>query len=134
MNIARLNTGGRATNGAISFAFLKDPTDRKLKNDKAVKLYKSILKKYGNGANPDAVAHFYGTAVASLMVDALKHAGRNPTRASLLKAATHLTNGTTRFCKDRRQDERLLPDRPPASFVRYAKNHCAGRRAREHPW
>lgn len=90
MSIARMNTGGRATNGAISLAFLKDPTDPKLAKDKAVKLYKSILKRYGDGANPDAVAHFYGMAVAFTMVDALKHAGRNPTRASLLKAATHL--------------------------------------------
>ena len=99
MNIARLNTGGRATNGAISLAFLKDPTDKKLAKDKAVKLYKSILKKYGNGANPDAVAHFYGMAVAFTMVDALKHAGKNPTRASLLKAATHLNERNNPFMR-----------------------------------
>jgi branched-chain amino acid transport system substrate-binding protein len=99
MNIARLNTGGRATNGAISLAFLKDPTDSKLAKDKAVKLYKSILKKYGNGANPDAVAHFYGMAVAFTMVDALKHAGKNPTRASLLKAATHLNERNNPFMR-----------------------------------
>ena len=99
MNIARLNTGGRATNGAISLAFLKDPTDPKLAKDKAVKLYKSILKKYGNGANPDAVAHFYGMAVAFTMVDALKHAGKNLTRASLLKAATHLNERNNPFLR-----------------------------------
>jgi branched-chain amino acid transport system substrate-binding protein len=99
MNIARLNTGGRATNGAISFAFLKDPTDPKLKNDKAVKLYRSILKKYGNGANPDAVAHFYGMAVAFSMVDALEHAGKNLTRAGLLKAATHLNERNNPFLR-----------------------------------
>jgi branched-chain amino acid transport system substrate-binding protein len=99
MNIARLNTRGRATNGAISLAFLKDPTDRKLANDKAVKLYRSVLKKYGSGANPDAVAHFYGMAVAFTMVDALRHAGKNPTRASLLKAATHLNERNNPFMR-----------------------------------
>ncbi len=99
MNIARLNTGGRSTNGAISLAFLKDPTDPKLAKDKAVKQYKSILKKYGNGANPNAVAHFYGMAVAFSMVDALKHAGKNPTRASLLKAATHLNERDNPFLR-----------------------------------
>ena len=129
MNIARLNTGGRATNGAISFAFLKDPTDKKLKNDKAVKLYKSILKKYGNGANPDAVAHFYGMAVAFTMVDALKHAGKNPTRASLLKAATHLDERNNPFLRKgiARQDERLLPDRPRPA--RSATRRTAGCRS-----
>jgi len=99
MNIARLNTRGRATNGAISLAFLKDPTDRKLANDKAVKLYRSVLKKYGSGANPDAVAHFYGMAVAFTMVDALRHAGKNPTRASLLRAATHLNERNNPFMR-----------------------------------
>ena len=99
MNIARSNTGGRATNGAISLAFLKDPTDPKLKKDKAVRLYRSILKKYGNGANPDVVANFYGMAVAFTMVDALKHAGKNPTRASLLKAATHLNEKNNPFMR-----------------------------------
>jgi ABC-type branched-subunit amino acid transport system substrate-binding protein len=99
MNIARLNTGGRATNGAISLAFLKDPTDKRLAKDKAVKLYKSILKKFGSGANPDAVAHLYGMAVAFTMVDALKHAGKNPTRASLLKAATHLNERNNPFMR-----------------------------------
>jgi branched-chain amino acid transport system substrate-binding protein len=99
MNIARLNTGGRATNGAISLAFLKDPTDKRLTKDKAVKLYKSVLKKYGSGANPDAVAHFYGMAVAFTMVDALKHAGKNPTRVSLLKAATHLNERNNPFMR-----------------------------------
>jgi branched-chain amino acid transport system substrate-binding protein len=99
MNIARMNTGGRATNGAISLAFLKDPTDPKLKNDAAVKLYKSILKKYGNSANPDAVAHFYGMAVAFSMVDALRHAGEHPTRASLLRAATRLNERNNPFLR-----------------------------------
>jgi branched-chain amino acid transport system substrate-binding protein len=124
MNIARLNTGGRATNGAVSFAFLKDPTDPKLKNDKAVKLYRSVLKKYGNGANPDAVAHFYGMAVAFTMVDALKHAGKNPTRASLLKAATHLDERDNPFL--RKGIAVQTSDYYPIDHVqlqRYTKNH-----------
>jgi len=37
-----------------------------------------------------AVAHLYGMMAAYAMVDSLKQAGRNPTRVSLLKAATHL--------------------------------------------
>ena len=136
MNIARLNTGGRATNGAISFAFLKDPTDPKLAKDRAVKLYKSILKKYGNGANPDAVAHFYGMAVAFTMVDALRHAGKNLTRASLVRAATHLNERKNPFMRKgiAVRDERLLPDRPRPASALQEEPLGAGRRAREHPW
>jgi branched-chain amino acid transport system substrate-binding protein len=124
MSIARMNTGGRATNGAISFAFLKDPTDPRLAKDKAVKLYRSILKKYGSGANPDAVAHFYGMAVAFTMVDALKHAGKNLTRAGLLKAATHLNERNNPFL--RKGIAVQTNDYHPIDHVqlqRYKKNH-----------
>jgi branched-chain amino acid transport system substrate-binding protein len=99
MKLARLNTGGRATAGAISLAFLKDPTDPRLTKDPAVRLYKMILRKYSGGANPDAVAHFYGMAAAFTMVDALRHAGKNPTRASLLRAATHLDEKDNPFLR-----------------------------------
>jgi branched-chain amino acid transport system substrate-binding protein len=99
MKIARLNTGGRATNGAISLAFLKDPTDSRLARDPAVRLYKKILRNFGDGADPNAVAHFYGMATAFTMVDALRHAGKNPTRASLLKAATHLNERRNPFLR-----------------------------------
>jgi branched-chain amino acid transport system substrate-binding protein len=99
MKIARLNTGGKATNGAISMAFLKDPTDPRLSRDRAVRLYRSILRKYGGDADPNAVANFYGMAVAFTMVDALRHAGKNPTRASLLRAATHLNERNNPFLR-----------------------------------
>jgi branched-chain amino acid transport system substrate-binding protein len=126
MNLARMNTGGRATNGAISLAFLKDPTDPRLAKDKTVKLYKSILRKYGNGANPDAVAHFYGMAVAFTMVDALRHAGKNPTRASLLKAATHLNERNNPFLRKGIVVRTSPSDYYPIDQVqlqRYKKNH-----------
>jgi len=38
-------------------------------------------------------------AVAFTMVDALKHAGKNLTRASLLKAATHLNERNNPFLR-----------------------------------
>jgi branched-chain amino acid transport system substrate-binding protein len=55
-----------------------------------VRLYRTIMKRYLPGADPTAVAHLYGMASAYTMVDALRHAGANPTRASLLHAAQHL--------------------------------------------
>jgi hypothetical protein len=48
------------------------------------------MRRYLPNGDPKAVAHLYGMAAAYTMVDALKHAGRNPSRASLLRAAQHL--------------------------------------------
>jgi branched-chain amino acid transport system substrate-binding protein len=48
------------------------------------------MKRYLPGEDPKAVAHIYGMMAAYTMVAALKNAGKNPTRAGLLKAAQHL--------------------------------------------
>jgi branched-chain amino acid transport system substrate-binding protein len=97
MGIARSNTHGRETNGALSFAFVKDPTSPRWKRDPAVALYKRILKRYDKGGRISDVYNWYGMTVAYSMVDALRRAGRNPTRASLLRAATHMNERTNPF-------------------------------------
>jgi len=89
MDIVRASVG-QDVNGSLSIAFVKDPTDKVWAKDPVVALYKSILKKYAPGARPEDVYNFYGMGVAFTMVDALKHAGKSPTRASLLTAAQHL--------------------------------------------
>jgi branched-chain amino acid transport system substrate-binding protein len=89
MDIVRASVG-QDVNGSLSIAFVKDPTDAVWAKDPVVALYKSILKKYAPGAKPEDVYNFYGMGVAYTMVDALKHAGKSPTRASLLAAAQHL--------------------------------------------
>ena len=98
MSVARLNTNGRATEGAISTVFLKDASNlARWGRDPGVKLYYSILKKYSPGNDPKAVANIYGMAVAFTLVDALKRAGKNPTRESLMKAATSLNEANNPF-------------------------------------
>ncbi len=89
MDIIRANAS-QEVNGSLSIAFVKDPTDKVWAKDPVVALYHSILKKYAPGAKAEDVYNFYGMAVAYTMVDALKHAGKSPTRQSLLTAATHL--------------------------------------------
>jgi branched-chain amino acid transport system substrate-binding protein len=89
MDIVRASVG-QEVNGSRSIAFVKDPTDKVWAKDPVVGLYKSILKKYAPASKPEDVYNFYGMGVAYTMVDALKHAGKNPTRASLLAAAQHL--------------------------------------------
>ena len=97
MNVVASSAGKKTPEGAISSAFLKLATDPKLANDKGVKLYHSIMKTYCTGCDPNALAHIYGMAAAYTMVDALKHAGKNPTRASVQKAAMHLDETTNPF-------------------------------------
>jgi branched-chain amino acid transport system substrate-binding protein len=90
MKIARFGSSKRTVEGSISIAFVKDPTSRQWAKDKTVRLYKSILARFLPGAKADDVFNYYGMAVAYTMVDTLKKAGRDPTRASVLRAATHL--------------------------------------------
>jgi len=89
MDIIRASVGALA-NGSLSIAFVKDPTDKVWAKDPVVKLYRSILAKYAPGAKPEDVYNFYGMGVAFTMADALRHAGKSPTRASLLTASQHL--------------------------------------------
>ncbi|CAN5261958.1 ABC transporter substrate-binding protein [soil metagenome] len=96
MKIARFASSKKHVEGSISIAFVKDPTSSQWAKDKTVRLYKSILKRFLPSAKADDVFNYYGMAVAYTMVDTLKKAGRNPTRASVLKAATHL-NETNPF-------------------------------------
>jgi branched-chain amino acid transport system substrate-binding protein len=90
MSIVHLNAGATAGVGATSTAFLRDPTNPIQARSPGDKLYRQIMKKYLPNEDWKAVAHVYGMMAAYAMVDSLKHAGKNPTRASLLKAATHL--------------------------------------------
>ncbi|HEU5278371.1 MAG TPA: ABC transporter substrate-binding protein [Gaiellaceae bacterium] len=83
----------KAANGAISIVFGKDPASPSWANDKGIRLFQSILRKYGNGTNARDLKDGYfsaGMATAYTMVNTLKKAGRNPTRQSVMNAATHL--------------------------------------------
>jgi len=100
MAVARQGTNGKETNNALSVAFVKDPTSPAWRKDRAVALYKTIMKRYFPSGRVSDVYNWYGMTVAYSMVDALKHAGRNPTRNSLRRAMTHM---------DERNNPFLLP-------------------------
>ena len=97
MEVVQKNTSKRLVEGTLSSAYLKDPTDPALANDPGVKLYKKILRRFLPSAKVKEVAHLYGMAVAYTMVDALRAAGSQPTRKSLLRAATHLNERSNPF-------------------------------------
>lgn len=90
MEVARLATGGRATKNAISTAFIKNQNDPIWNKDAAIVLYRQIMKKYLPSGKVADVYYLYGMAVAWTMVETLKKAGKNLTRASLMAAARSL--------------------------------------------
>jgi branched-chain amino acid transport system substrate-binding protein len=91
MRIAQFGSSQKQVDGSVSIAFVKDPTSAQWAKDKAVRLYKTIMKRYLPDAPSSDVFNYYGVAVAYTMVDTLKKAGRNLTRAGVLRAATHLS-------------------------------------------
>ncbi len=96
MKISAASSSNATVEGSLSIVFLKDPTNPKWKNDPAMKLYRSIMAKYGTG-DPNDVFNVYAMASAWTMVDALKRAGKNLTRAGLLKAVTSLNEPANPF-------------------------------------
>ena len=73
-------------NGSISAAYLKDPASPIWDNDATVKQYKALMAKYNPRGRVTDGLNFYGFAKAHTFVRAMYKAGRNPTRAGLMKA------------------------------------------------
>jgi branched-chain amino acid transport system substrate-binding protein len=81
----------KLVNNTISIAYLKDPTVAEWRSDPAMKLYRTIMARYAPDANADDPLHVYGMAVAWTAVDALRKAGKDLTRAALLKVLDRFT-------------------------------------------
>jgi branched-chain amino acid transport system substrate-binding protein len=122
MKIAKFGSSQKQVEGSISIAFVKDPTAAQWAKDKTVRLYKSIVKRFLPAAKPDDVFNYYGMAVAYTMVDTLKKAGRNLTRASVLQAATHL-NETNPFLLPGVRIKTSPNDYYPMDKVKLARYH-----------
>jgi hypothetical protein len=122
MKIAKFGSNQKQVQGSISIAFVKDPTAQQWARDKTVRLYKTIVKRFLPGAKPDDVFNYYGMAVAYTMVDTLKRAGRNLTRAGVLRAATHL-NETNPFLLPGVRIKTSPNDYYPMDKVKLARYH-----------
>ena len=95
MTIATMSSSRRQTE--VSTVFLKDPTDPRWRRDRGLALFRSILKKCNGGKGLNDVNAVYGMSSAFTMVDALEHAGKSPTRGSIMRAATHLNERNNPF-------------------------------------
>jgi ABC-type branched-subunit amino acid transport system substrate-binding protein len=96
MGIARFNAP-ELTRGALSIAFVKNPNDPIWARDKAVALYRSIMRRHYPSGKPSDVYNWYGMTVAWTMVETLRKAGKSLTRAALLRAAQSLDTAANPF-------------------------------------
>src|SRR2546430_14944830 len=82
MTIAALASSKRQTEGSISLAFLKDPINPRWVNDKAVKLFRTILKKYNGGEGLTDYYNVYGMSSARTPRARPRPSGDSPDRPS----------------------------------------------------
>jgi branched-chain amino acid transport system substrate-binding protein len=87
MKAIAATAGPAYANGAVSSGYIKNNDNPTYVDDPIVTQYQSLLAKYGpSGADPKNSFYFSGFARAYDVVKLLYAAGKNPTRASLLKA------------------------------------------------
>jgi branched-chain amino acid transport system substrate-binding protein len=89
-----------AVDGMVSTQYLKDQNAAAWANDPGILKFKTILEKYATGANACPFADNFctsGMAFAYSVVDVLKKAGNNLTRANVVKIATEQMNETDNF-------------------------------------
>jgi branched-chain amino acid transport system substrate-binding protein len=86
MGAAVASAGAATVNGSISAQYLKDPASPAWANDATVKQYLSLMAKYNPRGRTSDGLNFYGFAKADTFVKAMYKAGKNPTRAGLMRA------------------------------------------------
>jgi branched-chain amino acid transport system substrate-binding protein len=92
MGIAAKN--GAALKNVTSVGYIKDPTDPQWASDSGMQLYKTVIANCTT-CNVNDGFNIYGVAVAYTMVDVLKQAGSNMTRANVVSIATSGLNEST---------------------------------------
>jgi branched-chain amino acid transport system substrate-binding protein len=82
--------GLEASKGIISTLYLKDPTDPQWKNDPAMKEWTVFMNKYYPDGNKEDLFNIYGPSVAQTLVQTLKQAGNDLSRANVMKEAANM--------------------------------------------
>ena len=86
LTLAKSSGGGDLPNRTYTVQYAKDPANPAWDNDAAMKLYKQVMAKYYPSGRATDGLNLYGVAAAEAFVQLLYDAGKNPTRASLMKA------------------------------------------------
>jgi branched-chain amino acid transport system substrate-binding protein len=96
MTIAALTGAAKVIQGAISIVFFKDPSDPRWAKDPGIALFQKIMR--AAGANDLRNGYYVaGMASAFTLVDALRRAGKNLTRAGIMTAARSLNEANNPF-------------------------------------
>jgi branched-chain amino acid transport system substrate-binding protein len=84
--------GFQNSQGIITAAYLKDPTDKQWENAPDMKAWRAWMAKNMPGENTSDGAYVFAYAVATLMVETLKKCGDDLTRANVMKQAASFHN------------------------------------------
>jgi branched-chain amino acid transport system substrate-binding protein len=87
-------SGSNIVEGTISVGYLLDPSNPIYNKQPGMKLYRSIMAKYAPKANANDPLQLYGVAKAWNVVQVLKAAGKNLTRANLMSTARKMNYST----------------------------------------
>ncbi len=81
--------GFENSQGIITAAYEKDPTDKRWEDDAEMKVWRAWMDKYMPGANQGDINHIYGYTVSFLMHETLKKCGDTLTRANVMAQAAN---------------------------------------------
>jgi len=91
-------SGSTITNGTLTVSYMLDPSNPIYNKQPGMKLYRQIMAKFDPKGNANDGLNLYGVAKAWTTVQVLQAAGKNLTRASLMKAVRNM-NYTTALKK-----------------------------------
>src|SRR3954452_24866620 len=87
-------SGSNIVEGSLSVNYLLDPSNPIYNKQPGMKLYRQIMAKYAPKANANDPLQLYGVAKAWNVVQVLKAAGKNLTRANLMSTARKMNYST----------------------------------------
>lgn len=76
--------------GVLSVAYYKDPTDKRWENDAAIREWSAFMQKYYPEGNRGDSLNVYGYLLAQMLVQVLRQAGDELTRANVMRQAANL--------------------------------------------
>jgi branched-chain amino acid transport system substrate-binding protein len=83
--------------GLVSAVYVKDPGDPSWAGDAGIALSQRVLKRYARVGDLKSASYVAGMAAAFTLVDALRKAGKNLTRAGVIAAARSLNEANNPF-------------------------------------
>ena len=86
LTLAKSSGAGDLPDKTFTVQYAKDPNNPSWNNDNIMKTYKAVMAKYYPGGRATDTLNYYGMAVAHAFTQLMYKAGKNPTRAGLMKA------------------------------------------------